>query len=177
MDIANSVYGLWHSEEFRSLIDFDNLSQTEQDRIFNEVEVTGLGLIILYLDKAIADVTLTEYQIYFNDLQKSVIAFFIDFLKEIGIPEKFVKVWKQLIDIRLEEYREDYQTALDQSKHWEEFQGDLNLRKMWAQIETLAIDSLRHIRRGKTKKGDPLWKLMRTWLFANYKQISQKQLS
>ncbi|KKP27665.1 MAG: hypothetical protein UR15_C0034G0010 [Parcubacteria group bacterium GW2011_GWA2_31_28] len=34
----------------------------------------------------------------------------------------------------------------------------------WARIETITIDCLIHIRRGKVEKDDPLLKLLRQWL-------------
>ena len=139
MDISQSGFEFWQDSEFRKLVSFDSLSQTEQDRIFNEVLVTGLGLLVLYLDSAVAEIALTKHQVYFDKLQK-------------------------LIDMRLEENREDYQLALGESSNWKEFNGDLKMRKTWAQIETVTIDGLSHIRRGKVKKDDPLWKMLRFWL-------------
>ena len=176
LDIANSGFALWQGKDFRSLVDFDKLSQTEQDRIFNEIEVTGIGLLVLYLDSAISEIVLTEHQRSFDELREASINFYIDYLTEIGVPKKFVKIWRQLIDMRTEEYRQDYQTALKESVNWKEFQGDLKLRKMWAQIETLAIDGLHHIRRGKTKTNDPLWKLLRFWLLSIYKRIADQRI-
>ena len=177
LDISQSGFEFWQDKDFRNLVSFETLSQTEQDRIFNEVLVTGLGLLALYLDNAKSEVALTEHQIYFNNLQKESLSFFIIYLKEIGVPAKFAKIWQKLIDLRLEEYREDYQTAIKESGYWKEFKGDLKLRKMWAQIETLAIDSLHHIRRGKAKTDDPLWKMIRTWLIELYKKIANQKLS
>ena len=176
LDISQSGFEFWQDSEFRKLVSFDSLSQTEQDRIFNEVVVTGLGLLVLYLDGAVAEITLTKHQVYFDQLQKDSLKFFISYLEEIGIPKKFVKIWQKLIDMRLEEYREDYQLALGESSNWKEFKGDLKMRKTWAQIETVTIDGLSHIRRGKVKKDDPLWKMLRFWLLGLYKKISSQKL-
>jgi len=39
-----------------------------------------------------------------------------------------------------------------------------DLKKTWVRIETITIDCLTHIRRGKVEKDDPLWKLIRKGL-------------
>lgn len=163
--IAESGFKFWRGKEFRKMIDFENLSQTEQDRIFNEVEVTGLGLLMLHLDDIINKVEFTERQLEFANLQKAATSSFLKWLKELDIESKFVKIWKKLIDLRLDEYRKDYLTAQQESSYWKEFRGENRaLRDIWVRIETLAIDSLHHIRRGKTTSKDPLWKHLRRWL-------------
>ncbi|MDO8499000.1 MAG: hypothetical protein Q7S44_04410 [bacterium] len=61
--VAQASYDLWKDEEFRKMVNFETLSQTEQDRIFNELEVTLLGLVFLQ----------AEQQPLLLDTQKKVI--------------------------------------------------------------------------------------------------------
>jgi len=69
--IARSGFKVWQDKNFRRMVDFKNLSQTEQDRIFNEIEVTGLGLLALYLDDAIGKEEFAEIQLELANLQKA----------------------------------------------------------------------------------------------------------
>lgn len=158
-------FSFWQDDTFRKLVDFDALPKTEQDRIFNELVVTALGLLVLHLDWALEKVELTETKEWFLDLQDRALVYYVEWLKETGIPQEYVVTWQQLIDLRLKEYRKDYQTALKESELWEEFRGgDTPLRPHWARIETLVIDGLLHVRRGKSPPDDTLRLPFRRWL-------------
>lgn len=151
--IAESSFTLWKSKEFRDLINFDKIDQIEQDRIFNELEVTALGLLALYCE-----------EFNKNKISNEIIENFLDFLKKSGVDEKYIKIWRDLIAIRFDEYRKDYKIALKASKSWDDFKSDDMLHITWARIETLSIDGMSHIRRGKMEEKDPLWELLRKWL-------------
>lgn len=173
--VAESSFKVFRSIEFRRFFDFANLEQTEQDRIFNELEITGVGLAVLHLDKAISKSALTEKQLYFSDLQKRVIEGLPKLLKEFGVESKYLKLWKKLIEIRLKEYREHYQIAIGESVNWEHLKGyGKDVREIWARYETMTIDSLHHIRRGKTNPKDPLRKFLSKWLIKLEKEIALK---
>ena len=47
---ATSAYKLFCDKEFRRMADLDRLSQVEQDRIFNELVVAFLVLVMLLLE-------------------------------------------------------------------------------------------------------------------------------
>jgi hypothetical protein len=130
--------------------------------MFNELEVSVLGLFILHLDSALKTVQ-DEQKIVLSALQKDLASGFLQLLSSTGIEKKFIDQWKILIDMRLKEYREDFKTATKASEKMREFREEEALRNVWARIETITIDSLSHIRRGEVKEGDPLWKLLRKW--------------
>lgn len=144
--IANGSFDFWKSKDFQKLVNFDNVSQTEQDRIFNELEVSVLGLFILK----------------YSHLEKQAIDSFLELMKEVGIEKKHLNTWKKLIDRRLKDYMEHYQIALDQTEKFKEL-NEVETRVIWSRIETITIDCLSHIRRGDPIEGDPLWKLLREW--------------
>ena len=94
-------------------------------------------------------------------------------MADLGIESKFLKQWKDLIDMRLEEYTKDFKIGLNESTKWEEFRNeDQKMKFAWARIETITIDCLTHIRRGKVEKDDPLWKLLRKWFINLDSQIA-----
>lgn len=160
---ASSSFEFWQRKDFRLYVNFQNITQTEQDRIFNELEVTILGLFTLHLDYALL-VTAKDYKVVIQALQKEIVSGFLQLFLDTGVEQKFVKQWNMLIDMRFKEYREDYATALKESLSMKEFKGEEELRVTWVRIETMTIDCLTHIRRGKVEEKDPLGGLIRKWL-------------
>lgn len=160
--IASSAFEFWQRKDFRLYVNFENISQTEQDRIFNELEISLLGLFILHIEQALK-VVKNEQKIVLNALLKDLDSGFLQVLSNAGVEAKFIDQWRILIDMRLKEYREDLETALKMSSSWKEFKNDEDIRPAWTRIETITIDCLSHVRRGDVKEGDPLWKLLRKW--------------
>jgi len=158
--IAQSAFELWKSRDFRELVSFEDISQTEQDRIFNELEVSSLGLFILQYDH----------------LEKQITKEFIGLFASLGIGSQLLEQWEKLIEMRLEEYRDHYQLAIDETENTRELQ-ERELRIIWSRVETISIDCLSHVRVGKVKKGDHLWKMLREFFVAQdimFKKIMEK---
>lgn len=162
--IAQSSFDLWQNKDFRNLVNFDSISQTEQDRIFNELEVSTLGLFVLNLDNAVQNSKLDETELFYSKLSKAVIEGFLNLYKKLNLPQEAISEWRILIDMRLEEYRKDFKIALKESEKIKEVKTDPELGALWAKVETITIDCLSHIRRGDVKKEDPLWRMIRKWL-------------
>lgn len=162
--VASSSFEFWQRSDFRLYVNFGNISQTEQDRMFNELEVSVLGLFILHLDHAVSEGLEEEKKIVFSALKRDLASGFLQVLSNVGIEKKFIDQLKVVIDMRLKEYREDFKLAMKESSKWKEFKNENQKMKItWARIETVTIDCLTHIRRGDVKEGDPLWKLLRKW--------------
>lgn len=162
--IAHSSFELWQDKTFRDLIEFNFISQTEQDRIFNELEVSVLGLFVINLDQAVESSKSEELEIFYARLRQASIEGFLNLYKKLNLEQKHIHQWRILIDMRLEEYRKDFKVALKESKKMKEVKNDPQTGILWAKIETITIDCLSHIRRGNVKKDDPLWKMLRRWL-------------
>ena len=163
--IAQRSYALWNGKEFRKLVSFESISQTEQDRIFNELEVTGLGFLQFHLQERAVSTGDESQSKFYEELGERVPVQFVENLRELGVSRKHVSLWRKLIKMRFQEYAEDLKLSYLGSARWKELQGKNTwFKSIWARIETLAIDSLHHIRRGKTDPHDPLWKVLRKWL-------------
>ena len=162
--IASESFELWQRKDFRMYVDFDHQTQEEQDRIFNELEVSLIGLYILRLDHAIIGAP-KDKEITFKALRAGIKEGFLKLQSDAGVEEKYIKVWDQLIEKRLKEYREHIKITMEQSENDKNFKGkDTDLRPTWARVETMKIDCLSHIRRGKFDEKDPLWKFLTKWL-------------
>lgn len=162
--IAQESFDLWQRKDFRLYIDFDHQTQTEQDRIFNELEVSLLGLYTLHLDNAIEKTNDEAKRIVYKGLAAGMKTGFLKVLGGAGVEVKFLKMWEKLVEMRIKEYREDYKLAMKISTKDRNFSGkDADLRPAWARAETLKIDCLSHVRRGKFDEKDPLWKFFTKW--------------
>lgn len=152
--VAQASFDFWEDPEFRKMVKFSTLPKLEQDRIFNELEVTLLGLVALH----------AQQQPLLLELERNAVQSFLQLLSSVGVENEFVETWKLLIKQRFKEYKSDYKIAIKEAKSWEDLKDRDQLRPIWARVETLTIDCLRHIRRGKIDKGDPLWNYIRRWL-------------
>lgn len=154
MMIAQSAYEIWNSKEFKLFVDFDELPQVEQDRMFNEFQVTALGIVYLISEEQKKP-----------QIARSVKSSYLQTLMGMGIENKYIKTWEQLIDLRFAEYRDHYKILVRESQKMSEFKKkDADLRITWARLETLVIDGVSHIRRGEFQEGDKLIKLVRFWI-------------
>ena len=160
--IPSASFEFWERKDFRLLVDFNRLSHTEQDRMFNELEVSLIGLFDLHLTY-IASIAQPEFKKVFTLLQKELITSFISVMSQHGVELKHINIWQALIDIRLKEYWKDYRVVLKEASSWEEFAGNDAMRLHWARIETITIGCLQHIQQGNVNKNDKLWKLLRLW--------------
>ncbi len=162
--VAQTSFMLYQKEDFRKMVTFDKISQTEQDRIFNELQVSFLGLLVLYLENLDFEIKDAKVSISPKLLRDSLVEGFLNIFKEIGIEEKFIKLWDQLIEMRLKEYHEDYQLLTKETKGMEQFKKEgEGIHKKWLRVETITLDCLSHIRRGKLKPKDPLRKCLLEW--------------
>lgn len=160
--VASSSFEFWQRKDFRFYVAFETISQTEQDRMFNELEVSLLGLFTLFFDDLVSS-SEKEQKKVLQTLRDDLRYGFLELFLELGVEKKFIKTWEKLIDMRFMEYRKDFKSALQESEKWEEFKKDIKNQRVWARVETITIDCLSHIRRGDVKETDPLWKLLRKW--------------
>lgn len=170
--IAKISLLLYQKEEFRKLIEYDAISRTEQDRIFNELQVSFLGLMILYLENLDKDLkSQLKTNLSIPKIIDSLISGFLTMYRELGVNEQLIKMWNSLIEMRLTEYREDFQIALNESKNLPNFKkGNEGLAVRWARTETITIDCATHIRKGKFPLKDPIRECLMEW-FINTESI------
>lgn len=164
--VAESAFGLFKNKKFRNLLDFDSLSQVEQDRIFNEIVLTGLSLAVLMF-RSLGEIAQNNAKDFFNELQMETTSYYRSWLKKLGVAEKDARIWKELIGMRCEEYQKDF----DQNR------ADLpDPKKSNPWIAVLAIGGYHHIRRGKVSPDDPLYSMFLNWVKQQAIMISKTTL-
>lgn len=161
---ASAAFGLFKDKRFRKLAGFDRLSQTEQDRIFNELVVANLVLFMLVFeapDLRVAD----EQRAYLAGVTKKIPVAYVQNLKELGIEARYLQDWEKLIGMRYEEYSRDRHDVRAAAMELESKERSLNMEtlskiQILVPVQTVAIGCHDHICRGKTAGKDDLFKLI-----------------
>jgi len=172
---TRSAFQLFRDKQFHLLTGFEQLSQVEQDRIFNELVVACVVLIMLVLEAP--DLRLADgFHGYLSDLNKRIPRAHVDQLRSLGVEAKHLRDWEKLISMRYEEYardRHDVRAAAMQIESSEKALDldDLSKIQMLVPVQTVAIGCHHHICRGKTEGRDDLFKLILKALSRFYVEI------
>lgn len=160
---ANYAFQLFSDKGFRRLVNFEILSQVEQDRIFNELVVAYVVLVILVLEAPDLRVP-REFRDYLVLLKEKVPKAYLEYLRTLGVETEHLLNWEKLISLRYEEYardRHEVRSAAMQVQSSEKVLDldDLSKIQMLVPVQTVAIGCHHHICRGETTGRDDLFKL------------------
>lgn len=169
------AFKLFRDKKFRKLIKFNRLQQVEQDRIFNELVLAGIVLIMLTLEAPDLRIK-NEFKEYFDFVRKKIPEAHLKCLKELGIEKKHLRLWEKLINMRYNEYYDDRLKAREAAISIESKEEEMTIKKLEGiqltlPVNTVAIGCHHHICRGKTKGRDELFKLTLKWLSKMYLEI------
>ncbi len=164
--VSGSAFSVFSDEQFRRMINFKKRKQIEQDRIFNELVVTGLILLLMMINDFLPDVD-PERKQFWQDIKEGIPSLFVNWLRGAGVGDKFAAIWKKLIYLRWDEYKTE-QIATRRMFLGGVFGNIQNeaFKDATVRVETATVGSLLHITRGKAKSNDPLRKHLRAWLSA-----------
>jgi hypothetical protein len=159
---ATSAYRLFCDQEFRRITRFERLSQVEQDRIFNELVVAFLVLIMLLLEAPDLGIP-RELRRYLADLNKRISEAYVDHLKTLGVKTQHLRDWEKLISMRYEEYARDKHQVRGAAMQMESAKKGLDLEglsriQLLVPVQAVSIGCHHHICRGKTAGQDGLFK-------------------
>jgi hypothetical protein len=175
---GNAAFQLFNDKQFRHLARFEHLSQTEQDRIFNELVVAAVVLIMLVLEAPDLRVA-GEFRDYLSNLNKKISKAHINYLRTLGVAAEHLKIWKKLIAMRYKEYardRHDVRAAAMQIESAEKRLelDDLSKIQMLVPVQAVAIGCHHHICRGATDGRDDLFKLTLNSLSSFYVELRSR---
>ena len=164
LDIAASHYAhalYWH-KDFQGPAKLEGMSQTEQDRIFNELVVGCIVLIMLGLEAP--DLRMSDDQkSYLKELRDAMPAAHSRYLGEVGVKSKHLKDWTKLINMRFEEYARDRHDVRAAAMKLKSKEAELDMKglagiQMLVPLQAVAIGTHHHICRGKGEDSDELFK-------------------
>ena len=161
---AGSAFELFRDTEFRQLARLEQLSQTERDRIFNELVVASVVLIMLLLEAP--DLRMpNELQAYCAELRARIPRAHVRQLRSLGVENEHLRDWERLITMRYEEYardRHDVRAAamdLDSSEKGLTVDG-LSKIQLLLPVQATAIGCHHHVCRGHMDGRDALFKVI-----------------
>ncbi len=160
---AGFAFHLFRDEQFRRLAGFEQLSQTEQDRIFNEMVVAHVVLIMLALEAPDLRIA-SEFHDYLAGLNKRIPKAYVDHLRNLGVETRHLRDWEKLIAMRHEEYSRDRHDVRAAAMQVESSGKNLDLDslskiQMLVPVQAVAIGCHHHVCRGDTKGHDEVFKL------------------
>jgi hypothetical protein len=172
---AASAYELFCDKEFRRTASLERLSQGEQDRIFNELVVAFLALIMLLLEAPDLRVP-RELRSYLAGLNKRISEAYVENLKTLGVEANHLRDWEKLISMRYEEYardKHDVRAAAMQIESAEKSLDlvDLSRIQLLVPVQAVSIGCHHHICRGDTAGQDDLFKQILQSLSKFYGEI------
>jgi hypothetical protein len=158
---ATSAYELFCDKEFRRTAGLERLSQGEQDRIFNELVVAFLMLIMLLLEAPDLRVP-RELRNYLAGLNKRIAEAYVKNLKTLGVEANHLRDWEKLISMRYEEYARDKHEVRAAAMQIESAEKSLDLTglskiQLLVPVQAVSIGCHHHICRGKTDGQDGLF--------------------
>lgn len=157
---SQNAFQIYHHPVFRRLTSLESLEQIEQDRIFNELVVTNIVLLMLSLEAS--DLRIKEdLKDYFLMVKDSLPKAHCDELANLGVEKKYLEVWKKLINLRYEEYSENKHTLREASMEFEAKEKELTAKDIEGiqsilPMQTAAFGCFDHVCRGKTKGKEEL---------------------
>jgi len=159
---SQHAFKIFNDKKFRNLLNFLTLAKIEQDRLFNELVVSAIALIMLTLETPDlkGESELKEYLQFVRDQLPKAHS---TELKNLGIEKKFLKQWEQLIDMRYQEYHKDKLEVRAAAMNMEYDDGSaesLEDIQIMLPVNTIAMGAHRHILRGKTEGRDELFKYL-----------------
>ena len=161
---AKYAFQLFSDKVFRRLVSFDSLNQVEQDRVFNELVVAYVVLVILLLEAPDLGVP-REFREYLVDLKEKIPKAHLDHLKSLGVEAEYLRNWGKLLALRYDEYAKDRHEVRSAAMQIQSSEkgldlDDLSRIQMLVPVQTVAIGCHHHICRGETEGRDDLFKLM-----------------
>lgn len=183
LNVGAVAFRLFTNKKFRELCFFDSIPQLEQDRIFNELILAVLTVMILTCDAP--DIP-EESKVFFQKIKEALPNEYISQLKILGIEKKYLKEWKALIDMRYQEYTKDKLEAREAAMIVESQEKEIDIQKLseiqlMLPLQTVAIGCHHHICRSKTDGHDELFKMLIRWLGEFYVEfrvlVEGKQIS
>jgi len=157
-----SAYELFCEKEFRRMAGLERMSQVEQDRIFNELVVAFLALIMLLLEAPDLRIP-RELRKYLADLHKRIPTAYLENLKSLGVEAAHLRDWEKLISMRYEEYARDRHEVRGAAMQLESAEKTLDLDglskiQLLVPVQAVSIGCHRHICRGNTAGQDETFK-------------------
>lgn len=167
-------FDLFNDIRFRQAAKFDQLSQSEHDRIFNELIVSAMTMALFGIARAEVLVKPGDYH-FWRSVHDQLLKQFERALRDFGANQVHTKQYRELITLRYDEYEQLAKQAWDiWNTEEQEFQKLPPIgQEIASWVNAVAIGTADHIKRGKLNQKDKLPCLLRQWLFGLNERIGK----
>lgn len=161
---SQNAFQIYRHPKFRELSSLESLEKIEQDRIFNELVVTNIVLLMLSLEANDLRIK-EELKDYFLVVKDSLPKAHCNELATLGIEKEYLDIWNKLIKLRYEEYSRNKNEIREASMQFEAKDKELTIKDLEdiqsiLPAQTTAFGCFDHICRGKTKGKEELLKFL-----------------
>jgi len=162
------AFRLFRDRNFRVAVKFSKLPQLEKDRIFNELLLASITLVMFVLEAPDINAP-EELKTFFEEIKEAMPEKLTATFAGLGVEEKYLRDWRKLIKMRYEEYSEDRLGMRSAAMELEEKEAPLTVERLrdiqlLLPAQAVGIGTLCHIRRGQLEENDPLVKIILRWL-------------
>ena len=168
-----SAYNIFRDRKFRKIINFEKQDEEEQNRLFNELAVTAVVLLKMILEDDIPRIPLKRRE-FWQEVDSQLIKHFHSWLGDIGIPDRYLKIWKKLFQLRINEFKENEGEA----RHvWlEELLASQNeaLNDATVRVGAISVSAWMHLRRQKPPENDKLRDYAKNWIISLNNQLAKR---
>ncbi len=169
-ELAGKVF---NDNHFQKMAKIKELDQEEQNRIFNEVQVSGLVYCMIFIEQRRQYLN-ENRSVLWRDVIEKIPKTFCGWLSELGVEKEYVNIWEKLIDLRLREYQEGIFEMKNVLKKELDDDPREDIKEIFYSLESVAIGGILHITRGKAEPDNPLKRHMMTWLGVLQEDLAKK---
>lgn len=172
--VLPSVFRTFRQDGFREPANFKKLPVAEHDRIFNELEVSGICVAEFYLGQVKHFVKDGDFH-FWRDVEELLSRQLQKKLTSLGVDGGNAKLMRQLINMRYREYGQLAEQIIRGGVLiTPEFKNQPpEIKRSFAMMQAIAVGTADHIRRGKLEERDPLIKHLMNWFFDLQSKISK----
>lgn len=173
--VVKSAFRVFKDGEFRKKFDYYQLEYKEIDRIYNELSITAIVLLMFVLD----DTSQRKGQeIYFwQEVRANIPIVFKKWLKGLGVKEKAVNMWLEILEYRYKEYnryQKYYRSELEKyDQYFVQFKNEM-LKDSYVRFRAIALGSYIHLKKKQNKNKQLAIKYLINWLAVLNKQIESR---
>lgn len=170
--IVPSGFQFFRDARFRKYALFHKLPVAEHDRIFNEVMVAGVCMVLFCL-RFLKTLGRFEGYRFWQEVENYAPKQYQKMLMGFGVDSGNAKLFRELIEMRYSEYekiiKDVRRVSSVENKEFRELPDEAKF--MAGAIRATALGTADHIKRGKLVEDDPLVDVLVDWLLAMHKRI------
>lgn len=173
--VIKSALRVFKDGEFRRNFNFAILKGKETDRLYNELSITAIVLLMLTLD----DVAQRKgEEVYFwREVREKIPQVFKNWLLKLGLTNNIASTWIKAIDSRYEEYQghqREYRHIMEEkNKYFAKIKNEA-AKDSYVRFQTVALGSFPHIKKERYRNYKPSIKYLKNWLAVLNKQIESR---